>query len=237
MKIIRAKDYADMSRKAANIISAQVILKPNSVLGLATGSSPVGTYKQLIDWYNKGDIDFSQITTVNLDEYVGLAGDHEQSYRYFMNTNLFDHINIDKARTFVPNGMAEDMDAECERYENLIRSLGGVDLQLLGIGHDGHIGFNEPSTAFETTTHCVELNKMTIKANARFFGSEDKVPTHAVTMGIKTIMQAKKILLIANGADKKEIMEKALFGPVMPSVPASILQMHPDLTIVTADTI
>ena len=237
MKIIRAKDYADMSRKAANTISAQVILKPNSVLGLATGSSPVGTYKQLIDWYNKGDIDFSQITTVNLDEYVGLAGDHEQSYRYFMNTNLFDHINIDKARTFVPNGMAEDMDAECERYEDLIRSLGGVDLQLLDIGHDGHIGFNEPSTAFETTTHCVELNKMTIKANARFFGSEDKVPTHAVTMGIKTIMQAKKILLIANGADKKEIMEKAFFGPVMPSVPASILQMHPDLTIVTADTI
>ena len=237
MRIIKTKDYQDMSRKAANIISAQVILKPNSVLGLATGSSPVGTYKQLIDWYNKGDIDFSQITTVNLDEYVGLAGDHEQSYRYFMNTNLFDHINIDKARTFVPNGMAEDMDAECERYEDLIRSLGGVDLQLLGIGHDGHIGFNEPSTAFETTTHCVELNKMTIKANARFFGSEDKVPTHAVTMGIKTIMQAKKILLIANGADKKEIMEKAFFGPVMPSVPASILQMHPDLTIVTADTI
>lgn len=237
MKIIRAKDYADMSRKAANIISAQVILKPNSVLGLATGSSPVGTYKQLIDWYNKGDIDFSQVTTVNLDEYVGLAGDHEQSYRYFMNTNLFDHINIDKARTFVPNGMAEDMDTECERYEELIRSLGGVDLQLLGIGHDGHIGFNEPSTAFETTTHCVELNKMTIKANARFFGSEDKVPTHAITMGIKTIMQAKKILLIANGAEKKEIMEKAFFGPVMPSVPASILQMHPDLTIVTADTI
>lgn len=237
MKIIRAKDYADMSRKAANIIAAQIILKPDSVLGLATGSSPVGTYKQLIDWYNKGDIDFSQITSVNLDEYVGLSGDHEQSYRYFMNDNLFNHVNIDKARTHVPNGKAEDMDAECQRYEELIRSLGGVDLQLLGIGHDGHIGFNEPAPNFPTITHCVELNEMTIKANARFFGSESEVPTHAVTMGIQTIMRARKVLLIANGADKKEIMEKAFFGPVTPAVPASILQMHPDLTIVTADTI
>lgn len=237
MKLIRAKDYADMSRKAANIISAQVIMKPNCVLGLATGSSPVGTYKQLIDWYNKGDIDFSDVTTVNLDEYVGLSGEHEQSYRYFMNTNLFDHININKARTHVPNGLAEDMDAECRRYEELIRSLGGVDMQLLGIGHDGHIGFNEPDEAFPTTTHCVQLNPITIRANARFFGSEDKVPTRAVTMGIRTIMMARKIVLIASGADKKEIMEKAFYGPVTPEIPASILQMHPDITVVTCDTL
>ncbi len=237
MKIIRAKDYADMSRKAAAIIAAQVVIKPDCVLGLATGSSPVGAYKQLIEWYNQGDLDFSDVTSVNLDEYVGLTGDHEQSYRYFMNTNLFDHINIDKNRTHVPSGVSEDVAAECQNYENLIRSLGGIDLQLLGIGHDGHIGFNEPESYFSTITHCVELNPITIKANARFFASEADVPTKAVTMGIETIMAARKIVLIASGADKKEIMEKAFFGPVTPEVPASILQMHPDLTIVTCDTI
>ena len=237
MKIIRAKDYADMSRKAAAIIAAQVVIKPDCVLGLATGSSPVGAYKQLIEWYNQGDLDFSDVTSVNLDEYVGLTGDHEQSYRYFMNTNLFDHINIDKNRTHVPSGVSEDVDAECRNYENLIRSVGGIDLQLLGIGHDGHIGFNEPESYLSTITHCVELNPITIKANARFFASEADVPTKAVTMGIETIMSARKIVLIASGADKKEIMEKAFFGPVTPEVPASILQMHPDLTIVTCDTI
>ena len=237
MKIIRTKDYAEMSRKAAAIIAAQVVIKPDCVLGLATGSSPIGTYKQLIEWYNQGDLDFSDVTSVNLDEYVGLTGDHEQSYRYFMNTNLFDHVNIDKARTHVPNGVAEDIAAECQGYEDLIRSLGGIDLQLLGIGHDGHIGFNEPESYFSTITHCVELNPITIKANARFFESEAAVPTKALTMGIETIMAARKVVLIASGADKKEIMEKAFFGPVTPEVPASILQMHPDFTIVTCDTI
>lgn len=237
MKIIRTKSYEDLSRKAANIISAQIIQKSNSVLGLATGSTPIGTYKQLIDWYNKGDVDFSEVTTVNLDEYVGLSADHEQSYCYFMNTKLFDHVNINKLRTFIPNGMAQDIDTECLRYEELIQSLGGVDLQLLGIGHNGHIGFNEPSTHFATTTHCVELNDSTIKANSRFFTSEDQVPASAITMGIKTIMQAKKVLLIASGVDKKDIMEKTLYGPVTPSVPASILQMHPNLTVVTFDSI
>ncbi len=233
MKIIITKDYEDMSRKAANIISAQVISKPNCVLGLATGSSPIGTYKQLIEWYNKGDLDFSEVTSVNLDEYVGLEVTNDQSYRYFMDNNLFNHINIDKNKTNVPNGLADDSEKECERYDNLIDSLGGIDLQLLGIGHNGHIGFNEPDSAFAVGTHTVELNQMTRDANARFFASIDEVPTHAITMGIKAIMQAKKVLLIASGDDKKEILKKAFFGPVTPEVPASILQLHPDFTLVT----
>jgi glucosamine-6-phosphate deaminase len=232
MRIIEAKDYADLSRKAANVISAQVILEPHSVLGLATGSTPIGTYKQLIDWYNKGDIDFSKTKSVNLDEYIGLDGSNDQSYRYFMDTNFFNGINIKKENTYVPNGMAKDMEAECVRYDELISSLGGIDLQLLGIGHDGHIGFNEPGAAFEKTTHIVELEETTIKANARFFGSEEAVPKKAITMGIKSIMRAKRLLLIANGPDKKDIMEKALRGPVTPMVPASILQFHPNLTVV-----
>ncbi len=232
MRIIEAKDYADLSRKAANVISAQVILEPHSVLGLATGSTPIGTYKQLIDWYNKGDIDFSKAKSVNLDEYIGLDGSNDQSYRYFMDTNFFNGINIKKENTYVPNGMAKDMEAECVRYDELISSLGGIDLQLLGIGHDGHIGFNEPGAAFEKTTHIVELEETTIKANARFFGSEEAVPKKAITMGIKSIMRAKRLLLIANGPDKKDIMEKALRGPVTPMVPASILQFHPNLTVV-----
>ena len=234
MKIIHAKDYKDMSRKAANIISAQVILSPSCVLGLATGSTPVGAYQQLVEWYRKGDIDFSNVTSVNLDEYCGITGENPQSYRYFMNTNLFDHVNINKEKTHVPNGMAEDFDAECRRYDELIASVGGINLQLLGIGHNGHIGFNEPGRAFEKTTHRVKLGESTIRANARFFASMDEVPKEAVTMGIKSIMQAKKILLIASWEDKREIMEKALFGPVTPDVPASILQLHPDLTVVEA---
>ena len=233
MKIIEAKDYKDLSRKAANIISAQVILNPHSVLGLATGSTPIGTYKQLIEWYQKGDIDFSGVTTVNLDEYYGLSGDSDQSYRYFMNTNFFDHINVNKAKTHVPNGKSADPEEECRRYDKLITELGGIDLQLLGIGHNGHIGFNEPDMAFEKTTHVVGLGESTIQANARFFNSIDEVPKKAITMGIKSIMQAKKILLVANGSDKKAIVEKALYGPVTPSVPASILQLHTDLTVVT----
>ena len=232
MRIIEAKDYADLSRKAANVISAQVILEPHSVLGLATGSTPIGTYKQLIDWYNKGYIDFSKARSVNLDEYIGLDGTNDQSYRYFMDNNFFNGINIKKENTYVPNGMAEDLEAECARYDELISSLGGIDLQLLGIGHDGHIGFNEPGAAFEKTTHIVELEETTIKANARFFGSEEAVPKKAITMGIKSIMRAKRLLLIANGPDKRDIMEKALHGPVTPMVPASILQFHPNLTVV-----
>ena len=232
MKIYKAKDYKDMSRKAANIISAQVIMKPNCVLGLATGSTPIGTYDQLVDWYNKGDLDFSEVTTVNLDEYKGLPRTNDQSYYYFMHQHLFDRVNIDPERTNVPNGMEPDAEKECGRYEELIRSLGGVDLQLLGLGHNGHIGFNEPGEAFEKETHCVDLTESTIEANKRFFASADDVPKQAYTMGIKTIMQAKKILIVVNGENKADIVERAFFGPVTPEVPASILQLHNDVTLV-----
>ena len=232
MKIYKAKDYKDMSRKAANIISAQVIMKPNCVLGLATGSTPIGTYDQLVEWYNKGDLDFSEVTTVNLDEYKGLPRTNDQSYYYFMHQHLFDRVNIDPERTNVPNGMEPDAEKECGRYEELIRSLGGVDLQLLGLGHNGHIGFNEPGEAFEKETHCVDLTESTIEANKRFFASADDVPKQAYTMGIKTIMQAKKILIVVNGENKADIVECAFVGPVTPEVPASILQLHNDVTLV-----
>ena len=232
MKIIHATDYDDMSRKAANIISAQVILYPDSVLGLATGSTPLGVYRQLADWYRKGDIDFSKVRSVNLDEYVGLAPDHDQSYHYYMQENFFRHVNIKPENTNVPNGLAKDTDAECARYDRLISDLGGIDLQLLGIGHTGHIGFNEPDQDFNKMTHKVELKQKTIDANARFFNSADEVPKYALTMGMKAIMQARKILLVANGGSKAEILSRALFGPVTPAVPASILQLHPDVTVV-----
>ena len=232
MVIYAGKDYQDVSRKAANIMSAQIIMKPDAVLGLATGSTPVGMYAQLAEWYRKGDLDFSKVTTVNLDEYKGLSGDNDQSYRYFMNRNLFDHVNIDKARTFVPDGLEEDSEKACAQYNEVIHEIGGVDMQLLGIGGNGHIGFNEPGSAFEKETHCVDLTESTIRANARFFDSMDEVPKQAYTMGIKTIMMAKKILIVVSGEDKAETVKNAFFGPVTPQVPASILQMHPDVTIV-----
>ena len=232
MKLYRAKDYKDMSRKAANIISAQVIMKPDCVLGLATGSTPLGTYQQLIDWYNKGDLDFSETKSVNLDEYKGLPKDNDQSYYYFMYNNLFKHININLDNTNVPNGMEPDSEKECSRYEQVISGLGGVDLQLLGLGHNGNIGFNEPAQAFEKTTHCVDLTESTIEANKRFFASIDDVPKQAYTMGIQTIMKAKKILLLVSGEDKAAILRDALCGPVTPQVPASILQLHNDVIVV-----
>ena len=232
MIIYRAKDYKDMSRKAANIISAQVIMKPNCTLGLATGSTPLGIYDQLTEWYKKGDLDFSAVHSVNLDEYRGLPKENDQSYYYFMHKNLFDRVNIRLENTNVPNGMEPDAEKECRRYEKLIADLGGIDLQLLGLGHNGHIGFNEPGEAFEKETHCVDLQERTIEANNRFFESADEVPRQAYTMGIKTIMQAKKILVAVSGEDKAEIVKKAFFGPVTPTVPASILQMHNDVTVV-----
>ena len=232
MKIYCGKDYKEMSRIAANIISAQIILKPDCVLGLATGSTPVGTYENLVEWYKQGDLDFSQVTSVNLDEYKGLSGNNDQSYRYFMNKNLFDHVNIDKSRTFVPNGLEPDSGKACSEYDGIIESVGGVDLQLLGIGHNGHIGFNEPADEFCKGTHCVDLTASTIEANKRFFEKEEDVPRQAYTMGIGTIMKAKKILLVASGADKAEIIAKSLTGPVTPKVPASILQFHNDVTVV-----
>ena len=232
MRIIVTKNYDDMSQKAANIISAQIITKPNCVLGLATGSTPIGTYKVLIDRYNNGDLDFSTVSTVNLDEYRGLTHDNDQSYYYFMMNNLFKHVNIDLNRTHVPDGTIEDADKACADYEEIVKSYGGVDLQLLGLGHNGHIGFNEPASEFPKATHCVDLQESTIQANARFFEKIEDVPTQAYTMGIGTIMAAKKVLLIASGKDKAEIVKKAFFGPVVPEVPASILQMHQDVTIV-----
>ncbi len=235
MKFITVNTYEELSEKAADIIAAQMIVKPNSVLGLATGSSPVGAYKRLIADNKAGKIDFSEITSVNLDEYVGLDGTNDQSYRYFMNTNLFDHVNIDKAKTFVPNGCADDMAKEGKAYDDMIKALGGIDLQLLGIGLDGHIGFNEPDDVFTAATHEVVLDESTIKANARFFVNEDEVPKTAITMGMMSIMQAKKVLLIANGAKKKAIIDKAFFGPVDPKVPASILQLHSDLTVIYSE--
>ena len=211
MKIYETKDYQEMSRQAANILSAQVILKPDCVLGLATGSTPIGTYDQLVDWYNKGD---------------------DQSYYYFMHKHLFDRVNIKLENTNVPDGTQEDAEKECARYEALIESMGGVDIQLLGLGHNGHIGFNEPAADFAVTTHCVDLTESTIEANKRFFESADDVPRQAYTMGIGTIMKAKKILLVVNGEGKADIVAKAFFGPVTPEVPASILQLHRDVTIV-----
>ena len=235
MKFITVDTYEKLSRQAANIISAQVILKPDSVLGLATGSSPLGTYKQLIEWYEKGDIDFSNVVSVNLDEYVGLDSSNDQSYRYFMNKNFFEHINIDLGNTFVPNGCAVDLAGEGKRYDEHIAELGGIDLQLLGIGLDGHIGFNEPDKYFVKSTHVVDLHESTIKANSRFFASEDEVPKKAITMGMVSIMQAKKILLIASGKEKRDILEKAFYGPITPEIPASILQLHPDITVIYSE--
>ena len=233
MRLIRAKDYQDMSRKAANIISAQVILKPESVLGLATGSTPIGIYHQLIDWYKKGDVDFSRVVSINLDEYCGLSDSNPQSYSRFMREHFFDYINISPANIFLPDGTQTDSALECARYDRVIVEHGGIDLQLLGIGRNAHIGFNEPGEAFELETHCVDLTAATIEANKRFFdGNVDLVPKQAYTMGIRTIMQARKVLMVVNGAGKAEIVKKAFFGPVTPEVPASILQLHPDFILV-----
>ena len=232
MRIYCKEDYKEMSRKAASIIAAQVILKPESVLGLATGSTPIGTYENLVAWYENGDLDFSNVSSVNLDEYKGLSGDNDQSYRYFMNQHLFSKVNIDVNRTFVPNGLEPDSEKACADYNEIIRKSGGIDLQLLGLGHNGHIGFNEPCEEFEKETHCVDLKESTIEANKRFFESEADVPRQAYTMGIQNIMSAKKVLVVVSGADKADIVAKAFAGPVTPQVPASILQMHEDVTLV-----
>jgi glucosamine-6-phosphate deaminase len=231
LRVIYAKDYQDVSRKAAGVIAAQVTLYPRSVLGLATGSTPIGTYERLAELCRGGELDFSGMRTVNLDEYCGLGPDDPQSYRYFMNEKLFQNINIDPANTYLPDGLA-DPEQECGRYDALVASLGGVDLQLLGIGHNGHIGFNEPGEAFVMGTNCVDLSEATIQANARFFSNPADVPRRAITMGMRTIMQAKRILLVVSGKDKADILQKALYGPVTPQVPASILQLHPDVIVV-----
>ncbi len=232
MQIIKATDYDKMSRRAANIIAAQVLMKPDCVLGLATGSTPIGTYKELIAKFEAGELDFGDVTSINLDEYKGLSPENDQSYRYFMNHNLFDYVNINPERTFVPNGLEADAEKACEEYNEIIRSVGGIDLQLLGLGHNGHIGFNEPADVFEKDTHCVDLTQSTIDANARFFASMEDVPKQAYTMGIRTIMQAKKIVVVVSGKDKAKIVKEAFFGPVTPKVPASVLQLHPDVVLI-----
>ena len=232
MNLIHAKDYDQLSRIAAGLIAAQVNRKPNSLLGFATGSTPLGTYKQLISMCNAGDVDFSRISTVNLDEYVGLSATHPQSYAYFMRENLFDHINIVLANTNIPDGLNPNPESECRRYDYVIRGFGGVDLQLLGIGHDGHIGFNEPADHFSAGTNCVTLTDVTREANKRFFDSIDDVPHQALTMGIHDIMMAKSVLLIVSGSDKAEILKAAVTGPVTPQLPASILQFHPCCTVI-----
>ena len=232
MRLIRAKDYAEVSRKAGQIIAAQIQLKPDCVLGLATGSSPVGTYQELIAKYQQGDLDFSQVKTINLDEYVGLTADHDQSYAYFMRTNLFDHVNIDPKNCNIPNGMNPDAAAECARYDAIVDGFGGADLQLLGLGPNGHIGFNEPGEAFVPGTNLVDLTPSTIDANQRFFAKREDVPTQAYTMGIGSIMKAKRVLLVVNGKGKAQAVKDCFFGPIKPQAPGSILQLHPDFILV-----
>jgi glucosamine-6-phosphate deaminase len=232
IKLIKARDYEDISRKAANILSAQVILKPDSVLGLATGSTPIGIYNKLVDWYKKGDLDFSLVRTVNLDEYCGLSKDNDQSYYYFMNHHLFYHVNIDLNNTNFPNGMEQDADKECARYNHVIEGMGGIDMQLLGLGNNGHIGFNEPNETFIRNTHQVTLLQETVTANSRFFNTLEEVPKKAYTMGVGHIMNAKKILLAVSGENKAQILKEVLEGPVTPLIPATILQFHHDVTIV-----
>lgn len=232
MRVYKAKDYKDMSKKAARVLASQVILKPDCVLGLATGSTPEGMYKEVVSMYNNGDLDFSEIKTANLDEYKGLTRDNNQSYYYFMNEHLFKHVNIKAENTNIPDGTAEDGEAEGKRYDEVVKKLGGVDLQVLGIGNNGHIGFNEPDEYFAKGTHQVALAESTIQANARFFNSIDEVPKFAYSMGIQTIMLARKILLMASGNSKAEAIYNTICGPITPKVPASILQLHPDVIII-----
>ncbi|MBP9996329.1 MAG: glucosamine-6-phosphate deaminase [Lachnospiraceae bacterium] len=232
MRIIKTESYDAASRACANLIMAQIVTKPDCVLGLATGSTPIGTYENLVRMYKDGDISFAAVNSVNLDEYKGLSPENDQSYRYFMNDHLFSHVDIDIKKTNVPNGLEPDANKACEDYEEIIKKLGGIDLQLLGLGPNGHIGFNEPCDEFVKKTHCVDLTQSTIEANSRFFASMDEVPKQAYTMGIQTIMNARKVVLIATGKNKAETVKKAFFGPITPSVPASILQLHPDCTVV-----
>ena len=232
MRLIVVKDLEDLGHKAANILAAQVLLKPDCVLGLATGSSPIGIYKDLIQQYQDGILDFSRVKTINLDEYSGLPKDHSHSYAYFMRTNLFDHINIDQNNCYIPNGMEPDAEKECARYDKVIAEVGGADLQLLGLGSNGHIGFNEPCDQFVKGTNKVSLTQSTIEANSRFFERKEDVPTHAYTMGIGSIMTARRVLLVTYGKKKAKAVRDCFFGPIKPQSPGSILQMHPDFTLI-----
>ncbi|MBX4263951.1 glucosamine-6-phosphate deaminase [Clostridium estertheticum] len=232
MRIIVVDNYEEMSKKAALMVASQVMLKPDSVLGLATGDTPLGMYEELVKLYNKKEVDFKEVRTFNLDEYYGLDPENPQSYYSFMNKNLFDKVDISKNNINMPDGMVKDVNDFCLLYENKIKLLGGIDMQVLGIGGNGHIGFNEPNVNFEAQTHLVNLDEQTIEANSRFFKSIEEVPVKAVSMGIKTIMNSKKIILLANGLNKAEAIAKAVNGKINPSIPASILQLHNDVTII-----
>lgn len=232
MRVIRTENYEAMSAQVAALIAAQVIAKPDCVLGLATGSTPIGAYARLVEWRQKGGLSFAGVRTVNLDEYYELPPEHEQSYRHFMQINLFDHVDILPENTNLPDGLAPDPETECDRYDALIDALGGCDLQLLGLGHNGHIGFNEPGPVFVLPTHLAFLTESTINANSRLFASKEEVPRMALTMGIRGIMKAKRVVVAVSGADKAEAVARAFAGPVNPEVPASILQLHPDVVLV-----
>ncbi|NFN85833.1 glucosamine-6-phosphate deaminase [Clostridium sporogenes] len=232
MRIIVVDNYEEMSKKAAIMVASQVILKPDSVLGLATGDTPIGMYREIINIYKNQNLNFSKVKTFNLDEYYGLSKDNDQSYYYFMMNNLFHHVNIDKDNINIPNGMMNDIEKECKEYESNIVKAGGIDLQILGIGVNGHIGFNEPGESFEAETHLVNLDKKTIESNSRFFSSKDEVPTRAISMGIKTILHSKKIILLACGQNKADAIFKTIKGKITPNVPASILQLHKDVVVI-----
>ncbi|NLO86935.1 MAG: glucosamine-6-phosphate deaminase [Firmicutes bacterium] len=232
MRTIVVKDYVALSKCAAVIVAGQIMYKPDSVLGLPTGSTPEGTYKNLVDFYKEGLLDFSRVVTFNLDEYYGLGPQDKLSYHWYMHHHLFAHVNIDPKNVHIPNGLAEDVEAECRAYEEKIDRAGGIDLQLLGIGRNGHIGFNEPGTGFDTLTRMVRLTADTIAANARFFASPDQVPVQAISMGIKSIMKARRIVLLASGSGKAQAVRDMVLGAVTPEMPASVLQLHPDVTVI-----
>lgn len=232
MRILVCKDYDEMSQKAAQMILSQITLKPNCVLGLATGSTPIGMYENLVRMYQQGIVDFSEVQTFNLDEYLGLLPTNQQSYHYFMNNHLFDHVNINKNHIHIPNGMADSINEECQRYDQLIEEAGGIDIQVLGIGNNAHIGFNEPTINFEKGTHIVELDESTREANARFFNHMDEVPKRAITMGTGSIFKSRKIMLLATGANKAQAIYDTVYGKVQPEVPSSILQFHNDIVLI-----
>ena len=232
MRVITVKDYEAMSKKAALLVASQVRLKSNSVLGLATGSTPLGMYDELIDMYKKDEINFSEVKTFNLDEYCNLSPEHPQSYNYYMNDNFFDHVNIQKENINLLNGMTNDIKKECLEYDMKIKRAGGIDLQVLGIGANGHIGFNEPGKRLNVKTHQVELAQKTIEDNSRFFDTKDEVPRKAITVGIATILKSKRILLLASGENKAEAIKETVSGYVSTQVPSSLLQTHPEVTII-----
>lgn len=232
MRVIVCNDYNEMSRRAAKLVASQMTLKPDSVLGLATGSTPIGLYENLVEMNKRGEIDFSDITTFNLDEYYPISPDNDQSYRYFMNEHLFNHVNIDKSRTYVPNGEASDPETECADYEKLIMQHGGIDLQILGIGQNGHIGFNEPDNNLNTVTHLTELTQSTIDANSRFFARREDVPTRALTMGISSILKSRKIILLASGRTKYRVVSELLNEGINTNIPATMLKVHPDVVLI-----